>query len=557
MNYRFSIGAMSLNQKQLYPETELVLPEQGVTLIIGKNGCGKTTLMNHIIYQNPDAITLIAQENDLIFSELSVADNLMLFHKDETRLLELLELFQLRYILERKPQHLSGGEKRLVSLLRLFFVENALVFLDEPTNDLDYRAVETVKTMIAELALEKSLLIVTHDERLFPLADRTYQFRDGKLFPDQTVDTDYEITVPQRSISDPRPEKLLRRDVVGILLYALIILSSVCAGLAALLTNTPKPEVFRENQTNIASKLYYNPMTMIAQGYLPLEAYKQYRGSVDLDFLKLYGQSLQESLSSGGSLGMILNEDLGRIVLPCICMNVVNGEQSIITRLYQAVHSQSSDMTAESLERISVYDGIVALAEPSEDGVSIPIDYRAYQEIARSYMEEGAAEQPILYTVLDLDETKLTEVNGNYFIKNNTTNRISQDIASLQSLLDSIELLGIALAGSVLFYYLYFFISLKLLQNYITLMRNLAVPQNVLQRAMLQKRIMPLWKLLIAAAGAAVCSYMCLVVPEQTVLFAAVALTCVGTGISVILSSYAFLRYRLRRIYHFEGIYEV
>ncbi len=235
MNYRFSVEPVTLDRKQLYPETELLIPVHSITLIIGSNGCGKTTLLNQILYQNPGAIAMIAQENDLIFHDLTVRNNIMIFQEDEALLSGLLARFGIGYLLHRDPKQLSGGEKRMIALLRMFFVSQEIIFLDEPTNDLDYRTVDTVKTIIAELRTRKTLLIVTHDDRLMPLADRTYRFQNGTLQCGSDM-KDTETAAIPRSQFTGRAGELIRTDAAGLLLFLFVIISVLCSGAAALLT---------------------------------------------------------------------------------------------------------------------------------------------------------------------------------------------------------------------------------------------------------------------------------------------------------------------------------
>lgn len=112
MMYHFYVDKLVIKNKLLYETTEICIPVNGITFIVGNNGCGKTTLLNHIKYSNPEQIALIAQENDLIFSELSTEDNIMLFSEDKEKLSQLLKTLNIEYILKRNSKHLSGGEKK-------------------------------------------------------------------------------------------------------------------------------------------------------------------------------------------------------------------------------------------------------------------------------------------------------------------------------------------------------------------------------------------------------------------------------------------------------------
>lgn len=87
--------------------------------------------------------------------------------------------------LHRKPRDLSGGEKQRVAIARAVIARPRLVLADEPTASLDASSGREVMDILASLARERghTVLVVTHDNRIFDFADRTVAIEDGHLLP--------------------------------------------------------------------------------------------------------------------------------------------------------------------------------------------------------------------------------------------------------------------------------------------------------------------------------------------------------------------------------------
>lgn len=150
----------------------LNLEDTGVYLIHGDNGTGKTLLLNNIHANAKGLTVLVPQDSTDIVPNLTVEENLAMEILDsfDERIRELLNKYRLSYLLDLKPGKMSGGENRIISLLRGIFSSAPVVLLDEPTNDLDFSMVEKLVAIISDFALHKCFLIVTHDDRLGSLA---------------------------------------------------------------------------------------------------------------------------------------------------------------------------------------------------------------------------------------------------------------------------------------------------------------------------------------------------------------------------------------------------
>ena len=99
---------------------------------------------------------------------------------------ELLAMLGLGHRLNSLPKHLSDGEKQRVAIARALAKTPALMLADEPTANLDAERGHEVVELLPQKALElnKSLIIVSHDQRIREVADRVVRLEDGRLRTD-------------------------------------------------------------------------------------------------------------------------------------------------------------------------------------------------------------------------------------------------------------------------------------------------------------------------------------------------------------------------------------
>ena len=85
--------------------------------------------------------------------------------------------------LQHLPSELSGGEQQRVAIARALINDPAIIFADEPTGNLDTKNGELIVELLLALAREKqkTLVVVTHDQRLASTGDRRIDIRDGLL----------------------------------------------------------------------------------------------------------------------------------------------------------------------------------------------------------------------------------------------------------------------------------------------------------------------------------------------------------------------------------------
>lgn len=171
--------------------------------VIGRNGCGKSTLMQILAgIIKPDSGSIryfdknplkerkafrtlcgyVPQGNPLM-EELTVRDNLKLFGADP-RLVDspFFRDFGLEEILRKPVSALSGGMKRRVSIACAVYYLPAILFMDEPTTALDIYFKTTIHRWMEQYRdMNGIVVLTTHDEQEIMMCDRCFLMTDGIL----------------------------------------------------------------------------------------------------------------------------------------------------------------------------------------------------------------------------------------------------------------------------------------------------------------------------------------------------------------------------------------
>lgn len=186
--------------------------------ILGPSGSGKTTLLNIIggldqydegdllingqstkkykdgdwdAYRN-NSVGFIFQSYNLI-GHLTVLDNVKMGMtlsgvpkaEQNQRALDVLERVGLKEHTHKKPNQLSGGQMQRVAIARSLVNDPDIILADEPTGALDTQTSQQIMDLIAEIAKDKLVIMVTHNPDLAEeFADRIIEFRDGEVMSD-------------------------------------------------------------------------------------------------------------------------------------------------------------------------------------------------------------------------------------------------------------------------------------------------------------------------------------------------------------------------------------
>ena len=195
---------------------DLHIEKGEVVSIVGPSGAGKTTLLQIIgTLDKPDAgsilidnvnVTTLSQKKladfrnrhigfvfqfHQLLPEFTALENIMIpayiagtgSKAAKQRAEELLQFMGLSDRAKHKPNELSGGEKQRVAVARALVNNPAVILADEPSGSLDTKNKEELHQLFFDLRdkFGQTFVIVTHDEQLASITDRTIHMRDGLL----------------------------------------------------------------------------------------------------------------------------------------------------------------------------------------------------------------------------------------------------------------------------------------------------------------------------------------------------------------------------------------
>ena len=97
--------------------------------------------------------------------------------------IQLLDTLHLKDRMENKPQQLSGGEQQRVAIARALINNPQIIFADEPTGNLDSKNAKELHELFIQLRnkFNQTFLIVTHNEELASISDRTIHMKEGRI----------------------------------------------------------------------------------------------------------------------------------------------------------------------------------------------------------------------------------------------------------------------------------------------------------------------------------------------------------------------------------------
>ncbi len=135
-------------------------------------------------------IGFVFQQFNLI-NTLSALENVMLpmtfqgveAEKRKNRAKSLLEFLELGDRVNHKPTEMSGGEQQRVAIARALANDPDILLADEPTGNLDSKTGKYIMNLLMKLNKEKNktIIMVTHDDKLGKFAERVYYLKDGKI----------------------------------------------------------------------------------------------------------------------------------------------------------------------------------------------------------------------------------------------------------------------------------------------------------------------------------------------------------------------------------------
>lgn len=206
----------SFGSLQVLKGIDLRIEKGEIVSIVGPSGAGKTTLLQILgTLDKPDSGSVVVDgietstlsTNKLsefrnrhlgfvfqfhqLLPEFTAIENIMIPayiagmkpKEARNRAEELLEFMGLSDRATHKPNELSGGEKQRVAVARALMNNPAVILADEPSGSLDSKNKEELHKLFFELRdkFGQTFVIVTHDETLATLTDRTIHLKDGRI----------------------------------------------------------------------------------------------------------------------------------------------------------------------------------------------------------------------------------------------------------------------------------------------------------------------------------------------------------------------------------------
>jgi len=206
--------------RRVLKETDIEIFTEEMTIIAGSSGSGKTTLLTMMglvlkpsagkIFIDGQEVTDCSEDElatvrmkkfGFVFQQaalipaLSVLENILISSIIQggsfapslrDRALQMLDEFGLRNYSQAQPQQLSAGQQQRVAVVRALINNPVLLLCDEPTSALDAESSTIVLDTLKRLShdRDRGVVLVTHDPRVFPYADRLIKIEDGTVISD-------------------------------------------------------------------------------------------------------------------------------------------------------------------------------------------------------------------------------------------------------------------------------------------------------------------------------------------------------------------------------------
>ena len=191
-------GLKNVNYKNILTDISLELKKGEVSVLVGNNGVGKTTLAKLLcktIKPDNGEVNInglpfyIMQDPDFQLFGTSVYNELALVNDNEEAIAETLKYLGLYDYKDKHPFDLSGGQKQRLQIGMAMLCDKPLIIFDEPTSGLDIVSMKKVAKEIVRLKENAAVLVISHDyEFIRNVANRIIYLKNGK------VHEDFELT---------------------------------------------------------------------------------------------------------------------------------------------------------------------------------------------------------------------------------------------------------------------------------------------------------------------------------------------------------------------------
>ena len=186
------------NKHEVLQNVNAVFPHESISVILGKSGCGKTTLLRilanleqcdhgEVVMDRGEKISFVFQEPRLM-PWLTVSGNITFGLEkqkiDRGEMEELMNLVGLKKFEKAYPHQLSGGMQQRVALARALAYDPSIILMDEPFAALDYFTREAMQNELIRIhqLKKKTIIFVTHSiEEALAIGQNIFVFNEGGI----------------------------------------------------------------------------------------------------------------------------------------------------------------------------------------------------------------------------------------------------------------------------------------------------------------------------------------------------------------------------------------
>ncbi len=212
---------LSFNKQLIFENATLALSEPGFYALVGPNGSGKTTLFNILtnrvqiysgeVITSRDDISY-CDANSLLFSNLTVRENLNLVSNDEDHIINLLNKFHVEKLLDVYPKRLSEGERQRIAIIRTILEDKQVMLLDEVTSHIDNKNAHIVLDYLKELSKNHIIIYATHFKKEVRIyADSQILIENHKIVVSDINYTDKRLI--DKKVNSYNPSKILNKII--------------------------------------------------------------------------------------------------------------------------------------------------------------------------------------------------------------------------------------------------------------------------------------------------------------------------------------------------------
>lgn len=273
-------------------DADFTFPEKGLVCLLGASGCGKSTLLNILAGFDRDyrgevqvygkSITQMSEQdlcdyrrdyigfifqNYCLLPGYSVMENILLpcqlhdgdANEQAIQAKKLLERLDLADKTNEKIENLSGGQKQRIAIARALIKNPQIILADEPTGALDRKNSTEIMQILKEIAKDRLVVVITHDQKLCEYADEVISIDNRKIVSNKDCKRYLSQRKEPRILPSAVPSAFMRgvqNLKVHYIRYLAVALSIALGVLGFLISisasNVMKQSIFEFKDKNIA-----------------------------------------------------------------------------------------------------------------------------------------------------------------------------------------------------------------------------------------------------------------------------------------------------------------